>query len=101
MLRRVAEAPARDRPGLKAAFEAMAAGDSLLAEDMFEREVEASERLIAAASQLLAAEQGKKAEAAKNVAQLALIRGLWPVLEGNPGDAQHIQLPDQGFLQFW
>jgi tetratricopeptide (TPR) repeat protein len=75
MLRRVAEAPARDRPGLKAAFEAMAAGDSLLAEDMFEREVEASERLIAAASQLLAAEQGKKAEAAKNVAQLALMRG--------------------------
>jgi len=65
MLRRVAEAPASGRPGLKAAFEAMAAGDSLLAEAMFEREVEASERLIAAASQLLAAEAGKKAEAAK------------------------------------
>ncbi|MFN9990981.1 MAG: hypothetical protein ACK549_12150, partial [Cyanobacteriota bacterium] len=75
MLRRVAEAPASERPGLKAAFEAMAAGDSLLAEDMFEREVEASERLIAAASQLQAAEQGKKAEAAKNVAQLAVMRG--------------------------
>ena len=75
MLRRVAEAPASERPGLKAAFEAMAAGDSLLAEAMFEREVEASERLIAAASQLLAAEAGKKAEAAKNVAQLAVMRG--------------------------
>ncbi|MEY4353651.1 MAG: hypothetical protein RLZZ609_1892 [Cyanobacteriota bacterium] len=75
MLRRVAEAPASERPGLKAAFEAMAAGDSLLAEDMFEREVEASERLIAAASQLQAAEQGKKAEAAKNVGQLAVMRG--------------------------
>lgn len=44
-------ASARVWPGLKAAFEAMAAGDSLLAQDMFEREV------------------------AKNVAQLALIRG--------------------------
>ena len=43
---------------------------------MFERAVEASERLIAAASQLQAAEQGKKAEAAKNVAQLAVTAAI-------------------------
>jgi tetratricopeptide (TPR) repeat protein len=75
LLRKVAEAPSTERPGLKAAFEALAAGDSLLAEEAFEREVESSERIIAAASQLAAAEQSKKAEAARNVASLAVVRG--------------------------
>lgn len=75
LLRKVAEAPSSERPGLKAAFEALAAGDSLLAEETFEREVESSERIIAAASQLVAAEKIKKAEAARNVASLAVVRG--------------------------
>jgi len=73
LLRKVAEAPSSERPGLKAAFEALAAGDSLLAEETFEREVESSERIIAAVSQLVAAEQSKKAEAARNVASLAVV----------------------------
>jgi tetratricopeptide (TPR) repeat protein len=75
LLRKVAEAPANERPGLRAAFEALAAGDSRLAEEAFEREVESSERVMAAAAQLLAAEQRKKAEAARNVASLAVVRG--------------------------
>jgi len=75
MLRRVAEAPSNDRAGLIAAFEALAEGNSLLAEEEFEREVESSERLIAAASQLLAAEKRKMGETARNVASLAVVRG--------------------------
>ncbi|MCP9850922.1 toll/interleukin-1 receptor domain-containing protein [Cyanobium sp. Morenito 9A2] len=75
MLSRVAEAPSNERAGLKAAFEALAEGNSLLAEEEFEREVESSERLIDAASQLLAAEQKKMGESARNVASLAVARG--------------------------
>jgi tetratricopeptide (TPR) repeat protein len=94
LLRKVAEAPSSERPGFKAAFEALSAGDSLLAEETFEREVESSERIIAAASELVAAEQSKKAEAARNVARLADVRGdlnkavryLKKALEAMPGD---------------
>jgi tetratricopeptide (TPR) repeat protein len=72
----------------------LAAGDSLLADETFEREVESSERIIAAASQLVAAEQSKKAEAARNVASLAVVRGdlnkavryFKKALEAVPGD---------------
>ena len=68
LVRKVAEAPPAERPGLRQAFEALAAGDTLLAEEAFEREVDTSERLIAA-------EQRRQAEAARNVASLALLRG--------------------------
>jgi hypothetical protein len=33
--------------------------------------------------------------------QLTLIRSLRPVLERNPRDTKHIELPDQRFLEFW
>ena len=75
LLHKVAEAPAAERPGLKAAFQALAAGDTQLAEATFEREVETSERLMRAASQFVASERRNKAEAARNVASLAVVRG--------------------------
>ncbi|MEM9567543.1 MAG: TIR domain-containing protein [Cyanobacteria bacterium P01_E01_bin.34] len=75
LLHKVADASAAERPGLKAAFEAMAVGDTQLAEEAFEREVEASQRLIEAASELIATELQKKGEAARNVASLAVVRG--------------------------
>jgi hypothetical protein len=44
---KLAEAPAVDRPGLTAAFAALARGDSLAAEEAFEREYEVQRRASA------------------------------------------------------
>ncbi len=84
---KLAEASAADRPGLAAAFAALARGDSEAAEDAFEREYDA---------QNLAAEKARQgmAEAARNVANLALLRDVAKAvafyrkaLAGDPQDA--------------
>jgi tetratricopeptide (TPR) repeat protein len=69
LTRKLAEAPAGERPGLAEAFAALARGDSLAAEDAFEREFDAQSR---------AADEARKtmAEAARNVANLALLRDV-------------------------
>ena len=69
MTRKLAEASAGERPGLAAAFAALARGDSLAAEDAFEREYEAQSRAADEARQTMA-------EAARNVANLALLRDV-------------------------
>jgi tetratricopeptide (TPR) repeat protein len=67
--RKLATASSTNRPGLAAAFAALAQGDSLAAEDAFEREYDAQSR---------AAEEARRtrAEAARNVANLALLRDV-------------------------
>jgi hypothetical protein len=67
--RKLAEAPSAERPGLAAAFAKLARGDSRAAEDAFEREYEAQNR---------AADEARRtmAEAARNVANLALLRDV-------------------------
>ncbi|HZL67005.1 MAG TPA: toll/interleukin-1 receptor domain-containing protein [Candidatus Limnocylindrales bacterium] len=69
LTRKLAEAPSAQRPGLAGAFAALAQGDSLAAEDAFEREYEAQSR---------AADEARRtmAEAARNVANLALLRDV-------------------------
>lgn len=67
--RKLAEASAGDRPGLAAAFAALAEGNSLVAEDAFEREYDAQSRAAEEARQTMA-------EAARNVANLALLRDV-------------------------
>jgi tetratricopeptide (TPR) repeat protein len=69
LTRKLAEAPAAERPGLTAAFAALAQGDSLAAEDAFEREYEAQSRAVGEARRTMA-------EAARNVANLALLRDV-------------------------
>jgi len=69
LTRKLAEAPAGERPGLAAAFSALARGDSLAAEDAFEREYEAQNRSADEARRAMA-------EAARNVANLALLRDV-------------------------
>ncbi|WP_159462981.1 toll/interleukin-1 receptor domain-containing protein, partial [Caballeronia telluris] len=69
LTRKLAEASASDRPGLVAAFAALAQGDSLAAEDAFEREYEAQRRKDEQARQTMV-------EAARNVANLALLHDL-------------------------
>ncbi|MBK6971830.1 MAG: toll/interleukin-1 receptor domain-containing protein [Sterolibacteriaceae bacterium] len=66
---RLAEATAFERKGLAAAFAELTNGNTLAAEDAFEREYEAQER---------AAEEARHtmAEAARNVANLALLRDV-------------------------
>ncbi len=66
---KLAEAPVTDRPGLAEAFAALARGDSLAAEDAFEREYEAQYRAADEARRMMA-------EAARNVANLALLRDV-------------------------
>jgi tetratricopeptide (TPR) repeat protein len=73
---------------------ALANGDTLLAEASFEQEVEASRRLRLAAKQLAASEGRREADAARNVASLAVVRGdlskavryFQMALEANPED---------------
>jgi tetratricopeptide (TPR) repeat protein len=69
LTRKLAEAHSAERPGLAAAFAELAQGHSLAAEDAFEREYEAQSR---------AAEEARRtmAEAARNVANLALLRDV-------------------------
>src|SRR5262249_28550940 len=66
---KLAEAPTIDRPGLAAAFAALARGASLAAEDAFEREYEAQRRADETVRRTMA-------EAARNVANLALLRDV-------------------------
>jgi tetratricopeptide (TPR) repeat protein len=75
LLHRAAGADPKDRPALKAALAALAAGNTLLAEASFEQEVEASRRLRLAAEQLAAGERRRESDAARNVASLAVVRG--------------------------
>jgi tetratricopeptide (TPR) repeat protein len=96
LLHRVAGADPEQRPALKAALAALANGDTLLAEASFEQEVEASRRLRLAAKQLAASEGRREADAARNVASLALVRGdlskavryFQMALEANPEDLE-------------
>ncbi|MEB3318644.1 MAG: TIR domain-containing protein [Cyanobacteriota bacterium] len=78
LLQRAADAEPLERPGLKAALAALAAGNTLLAEESFERELEASQRLRQAAERLVLAERRREADAARHVASLAVIRGDLP-----------------------
>src|SRR5439155_15209046 len=64
---KLAEASAVERSGLAAAFAALALGDTGAAEDAFEREYDAEARAAEKARQNMA-------EAARNVANLALLR---------------------------
>ena len=94
LLNRAAGAAPEERPALKAALAALTAGDTLLAEQSFERELEASRRVRLAAAQLAASEGQREADAARNVASLAVVRGdltkavryFEMALEANPGD---------------
>jgi tetratricopeptide (TPR) repeat protein len=94
LLHRAAGADPEERPALKAALAALANGDTLLAEASFEQEVEASRRLRLAAEQLAASEGRREADAARNVASLAVLRGdlskalrfFQMALEANPED---------------
>ena len=94
LLHRAAGADPEERPALKAALAALAAGDTLLAEQSFERELEASRRVRLAAEQLAASESRREADAARSVASLAVVRGdltkavryFQMALEANPGD---------------
>ncbi len=94
LLHRAAGADPDERPALKAALVALAVGNTQLAEASFEQEVEASRRLRLAAEQLAAGEGRREADAARNVASLAVVRGdlnkavrfFQIALEANPED---------------
>ena len=94
LLHRAAGADPEERTALKAALAALANGDTLLAEASFEQEVEASRRLRLEAAQLAASEGRREADAARNVASLAVVRGdlskavryFQMALEANPED---------------
>jgi predicted negative regulator of RcsB-dependent stress response len=96
LLHQAAGAAPEERPALKAALKELAAGNTQLAEEWFERELEASQRLWRAAQQLAAREGQRAADAARNVASLALVRGdlskaqryLQLALEANPEDLE-------------
>jgi tetratricopeptide (TPR) repeat protein len=75
LLHRAAKAEPVDRPALKDALAALAAGNTLLAEASFEQELLASRQSRLAAEELLAAERRSEAEAAANIASLAVVRG--------------------------
>lgn len=94
LLHRAAGAHPEERPALKAALAALAAGDTVLAEESFERELEASRRVRLAAEELASSEGRREADAARNVASLAVVPGdltkavrfFQMALEANPGD---------------
>ncbi len=92
LTRKLAEAPSAERPGLAAAFAALAQGDTLAAEDAFEREYEAQSRTADEARRTMA-------EAARNVANLAVLRDVTKAatfyrkaLELEPGHAETARL---------
>jgi tetratricopeptide (TPR) repeat protein len=94
LLHRAADADAEERPSLKAALAAMAAGNTLLAEASFEQELEDSRRQRQAAEQRAQAERRRESEAACQIAGLALVRGdlakairyYQLAVDANPGD---------------
>jgi tetratricopeptide (TPR) repeat protein len=69
LTRKLAEAPSAERPALADAFAALARGDSRAAENAFEREYEAQGRVTVEARRTMA-------EAARNVANIALLRDV-------------------------
>jgi tetratricopeptide (TPR) repeat protein len=69
LTRKLAEAAPAERPARAAAFAALAQGDSLAAEGLFEREYDAQSYAADEASQQMA-------EAARNVGNLALLRDI-------------------------
>jgi tetratricopeptide (TPR) repeat protein len=85
---KLAEASAGDRSSLAAAFAALAVGDSEAAEDAFEREYDAQDRAAEEARQ-------RMAEAARNVANLALLRDVTKAVvfyrKGLAADPQHAE----------
>jgi tetratricopeptide (TPR) repeat protein len=85
---KLAEASAGDRSSLAAAFAALAVGDSEAAEDAFEREYDAQDRAAEEARQ-------RMAEAARNVANLALLRDVTKAVafyrKALAGDPQHAE----------
>jgi tetratricopeptide (TPR) repeat protein len=101
LLHQVAGADPAERPALKAAMAALAEGDTRLAEEAFEQEMQNSRRLrlasehLAAKAALVAAEERKReGDAAHNVGNLAVVRGdlekasdyFYQALEANPDD---------------
>ena len=89
---KLAEASAVDRSGLATAFAALARGDSEAAEDAFEREYDTQDRAAEEARQ-------RMAEAACNVANLALLRDVTKAvvfyrkaLAGDPEDTETARL---------
>ena len=89
---KLADTSATERPGLAAAFAALALGDSRAAEDAFEREYDAQSRVLESARQTMV-------EAARNVANLALSRDVAKAvtfyrkaLEIEPGHAETLRL---------
>jgi tetratricopeptide (TPR) repeat protein len=96
LLHQAAGAEPEKRPALKAAMAELAAGNTRLAEEWFERELEARQRVRRAALQLAASEGRQEADAARNVASLALVRGdlskalryFQLALEANPEDLE-------------
>jgi tetratricopeptide (TPR) repeat protein len=78
LLRRAAEAEPSERPALKAALAALATGNTRLAEASFEEELASSQRRRQLAEELAVAERRREADAARNVASLAMVRGDLP-----------------------
>jgi tetratricopeptide (TPR) repeat protein len=75
LLHRAAHADAQERPALKEALAALAAGNTLLAEASFEQELENSRSQRQAAEQMAETERRRESEAACHIASLALVRG--------------------------
>ena len=96
---KLAEAPSNDRPALAAAFAALAQGDSIAAENAFERDYETQIRAAEAA-------QHRMAEAARHVANLALMRDVVKAvsfyrkaLDAEPEDAETARLLGTALIQ--
>lgn len=99
LTRKLAEVPTEDRPGLAAAFAALARGNSLAAEDAFEREYNAHTRAANEARRTMA-------EVARNVANLALLRDVVKAvsfyrkaLEDEPEHAETARLLGHALIQ--
>ena len=97
---KLAEAAVGERAGLAEAFAALARGDSRAAEDAFEREYGAQAGVMAEA-------RGRSAEAARNVANLALLRDVGKAvsfyrkaLEAEPEHAETARMLGRALLSF-
>ncbi len=97
--RKLAESSAAERPGLAAAFAALARGEPEAAEDAFEQEYEAQERQAGEA-------RVRMAEAARNVANLALLRDVnkaakfyRKALAANPEDGEAARLLGHAWMR--
>ena len=99
LTRKLAEALPDERSVRAEAFGALAQGDSVAAEDLFEREYDAQARIKDRAQQALDEARRREAEAARNVANLALlhdvaksVRFYRKALEAEPEDAETARL---------